>query len=504
MKSCPRCSELYPDDSSVCVRDGTPLRKYVDPLVGKTIAQRYRLTSRIGAGRQGAVYLAKHSLLDRLSAIKILKPALAKDPAARGRFLLQARAVNRINHENIVEISDCGEADAIVYLVMEFVRGESLAAHLRGGPLPWPRVAAIGAQLAAALGRAHQMGVVMVDLRPQSFLLTRKPDGTDLVKVVDFGMAELDAPRARRSEPFAEPSAYMAPELLQAGLFGPPSDLYALGAVLYEALAGEPPRAASHRGAPPLAQRLPSLPPAFAQVLARLVAPTPDARPRDAFVVREELAALAPIAVQKGATAPPSVRAAKDDRLSADFGPVSSQPEEIARTAGRRPTDVVPIGDLDAVCRERLKELEGRLLRGATPAMPEIEAGVREARRLVVAVGDAARSVVADQQRIINFESKGAQVKRDFGRALDELGRDAAHATGAAADDLLYQMETLRRRLIAESESMESYLAEQRAVLEGHIGALRALAAEGWHALGALASSVGVPFDPPPVASRRS
>jgi eukaryotic-like serine/threonine-protein kinase len=499
MKACPRCSELYPDDSTVCVRDGTPLRKHVDPLVGKTIAQRYRLTSRIGAGRQGAVYLAKHSLLDRLSAVKILKPALAKDPAARGRFLLQARAVNRINHENIVEISDCGEADTIAYLVMEYVRGDSLATHLRNGPMQWPRVAAVGAQLAAALGRAHQMGVVIVDLRPQSLLLTKRADGTDLVKLVDFGHAELEGPRTRRPEPFPDPSVYMAPELLQASLFSPSSDLYSLGAVLYEALCGEPPRAAASRGAPPLEKRVPQLPTALVMAVKRLVADSPDARPRDAFIVREELAGLHPVAAHTGKAAtasPPSMRAASE-RGPLEY-PASSQPEEGRPPPGRRPTDAVPLANLENVCRERLKELEAVLLRGKTPAMAEIEANVREARRLVVAVGDAARSVLADQQRIVNFESKGVQIKRDFGRALDQLGVDAAHATGKAAEDLHYQMDTLRRRLEAESEAMESSLSEQRAVLEGHIGALRALAAEAWYTLASLAASMGVPFDPLP------
>jgi serine/threonine protein kinase len=495
MKACPRCSELYPDDSSTCMRDGTPLRKYVDPLVGKTIAQRYRLTSRIGAGRQGSVYLAKHSLLDRLNAIKILRPALAKDPAACNRFLLQARAVNRINHENIVEISDCGVADAIVYLVMEYVRGESLAAHLRRGPLPWPRVLSMGAQLAAALGRAHQMGVVLVDFRPSSILLTKRSDGTELVKVVDFGLADLDAPHTRRPEPPSDKSPYMAPELARAGLFGAASDLYALGAVLYEALSGDAPQLGPS-GVVPLEQRVAGIPPTLLRIVNKLLAPNPEGRPRDAFVVREELMALILSAGMAAAVGEPLSRSPSPDRMASDLAVVSSRPESSRQPPARHPTDAVPLAELEVVCRDRLKELEGLLLRGGTPAMGEIEALVREARRLVVAVGDAARAVLSDQQRIVNFETKGAQVKRDFGRALDELGHDAARATGALANDVVYQMSTLRRRLVSESEAMESHLAELRAVLEGHIGGLRALAAEAWAALGSLAATIGAPFGP--------
>src|SRR4051812_43632061 len=105
----------------------------LDPLLGRTIAQRYRLISRLGAGAVASVYLARHVLIERLSAIKIVHSDLVRDPVWRQRFLREARAVNRINHPSIVEITDYGEADGFVYLVMEYVPGESLEQLLERG-----------------------------------------------------------------------------------------------------------------------------------------------------------------------------------------------------------------------------------------------------------------------------------------------------------------------------------------------------------------------------------
>src|SRR5262245_39974307 len=116
MKVCPRCSELYPDAVARCTRDGRDLRPVNDPYIGRTIGSRYRLISRLGSGGMSSVYLARHVLIDRLMAIKILRRDLASFPIHRDRFLREARAVNRINHENIVEITDFGETeDGLVY-----------------------------------------------------------------------------------------------------------------------------------------------------------------------------------------------------------------------------------------------------------------------------------------------------------------------------------------------------------------------------------------------------
>src|SRR5262249_54025023 len=158
---------------------------------------------RLGIGGMSSVYLARHEVIDRLSAIKILRRDLAQNPAHRERFLREARAVNRINHRNIVEITDYGEADGTVYLVMEYVQGESLLGNLARGAFPWPRAVKVAIQIASALGRAHQAGVIHRDLKPENVMLTRPDDQAgvtmyeeqDLVKLMDFGIAKLvDAP----------------------------------------------------------------------------------------------------------------------------------------------------------------------------------------------------------------------------------------------------------------------------------------------------------------------
>src|SRR4029077_12198277 len=109
--------------------------------------------------------------IERLSAIKILHQNLSLNPAYRERFLREARAVNRINHKNIVEITDLGEADGVAYLVMEYVEGESLLAALQREVLPWQRAVKIAIQIASALARAHQMQVIHRDLKPENIML---------------------------------------------------------------------------------------------------------------------------------------------------------------------------------------------------------------------------------------------------------------------------------------------------------------------------------------------
>src|SRR5688500_12101215 len=160
-------------------------RTLVDPLIGKTVGGRFRLIQRLGSGGMSSVYLARHVLIDRLMAIKTLRRDLARDAVQRDRFLREARAVNRINHENIVEITDFGETeDGLVYLVMEYVPGEPLLTHLSRGPFRPLRALDITEQAASALARAHQMGVIHRDLKPENMLLVDRGVGRgDFVKI---------------------------------------------------------------------------------------------------------------------------------------------------------------------------------------------------------------------------------------------------------------------------------------------------------------------------------
>src|SRR5215472_13117120 len=304
MKVCPRCSEFYANDATYCPSDGTELKKTNDPWLGRTIAARYRIVRRLGFGGMSSVYLARHVMIDRLSAIKVLRQELNLNPTHRERFLREARAVNRINHRNIVEITDLGEMDGVAYLVMEYVDGGSLADEIKKGAMPWQRAARIGMQIAAALGRAHQMGVIHRDLKPDNILLPRPSPGDsgeqDIVKLTDFGIAKIvDAPALTFSEQLFGTPGYIAPEYVEGLPVDKRADLYAVGVLLYQMMTGSLPYDAKGadllvsalRAAPvPPGKRVSGLPPELERLLLDLLSRRPEDRPQDAFAVIDALA----------------------------------------------------------------------------------------------------------------------------------------------------------------------------------------------------------------------
>jgi tRNA A-37 threonylcarbamoyl transferase component Bud32 len=304
MKVCPRCSELFPDDAERCPRDGVELRAVLDPLIGRTVGGRYRLISRLGAGGMSAVYLARHTTIDRLMAIKTLRRDLALDPVQRDRFVREARAVNRINHENIVEITDFGESDdGMVYLVMEYVPGETLLTSMSAGPFSSARALDIAEQIAGALARAHQMGIVHRDLKPENILLLQKRGRADFVKLLDFGIAKImDAPSLTGSQQIFGTPGYIAPEYIQSTHIDGRADLYSLGVILYEMVTGALPfdyeypgdLLVKHVTEPPIPPRLrlESVDPVMEEFVLRCLRKSPQERFRDAFHFLAELAAV--------------------------------------------------------------------------------------------------------------------------------------------------------------------------------------------------------------------
>ena len=304
MKVCPSCSELYPDDAGHCPRDGASLRTVLDPLIGKTVGGRFRLISRLGSGGMSSVYLARHVLIDRLMAIKTLRRDLARDPIQRDRFLREARAVNRINHANIVEISDFGETeDGLVYLVMEYVPGDSLLKVMSEGPFPALRALDIAEQCASALSRAHQMGVIHRDLKPENIIIVQRKERRDFVKLLDFGIAKiLDAPSLTGSQQIFGTPGYIAPEYIQSTEIDGRADLYSLGCILYEMVTGALPfdyeypgdLLVKHVTEAPIkpSGRLPSVEPPVEAFILRCLEKNPDLRFRDAFHFNTELRAV--------------------------------------------------------------------------------------------------------------------------------------------------------------------------------------------------------------------
>ncbi len=214
-----------------------------DPLVGGTLAGRYRVVRKLGQGAMGAVYLGEHLRMGREDAIKVLTRSFARDPEALARFTREARNASFISHPNVCAIYDFGEtADGTVFLAMEYVPGEPLGRILeRDGPLPLPRTIAIASSVAAALAAAHERGIVHRDLKPDNIMIAAAPDGRDRVKVVDFGIAKAiggDEPGqdvTRHGFVVGTPD-YMSPEQLTGDPVDGRSDIYSLAVVVYRML----------------------------------------------------------------------------------------------------------------------------------------------------------------------------------------------------------------------------------------------------------------------------
>ncbi len=233
MKACTQCQMRYPANAGeFCFVDGAALVVTKDPRVGTTIAGRYVIEEGIGEGGMASVYRAKHKLVDRLCAIKIMNPMLAKDKVVRERFRREAKSAQALAHPNIIEIFDQGDTDdGTAYIVMELLRGASLYDIVAGGAMSVERALPLMIQMSRGIARAHDLGVVHRDLKPENTFVVHREDGSDLVKLLDFGIARsrTDSRLTNAGELFGTPQ-YIAPERVTSGDAGPSVDLYALSA----------------------------------------------------------------------------------------------------------------------------------------------------------------------------------------------------------------------------------------------------------------------------------
>lgn len=214
---------------------------------GQLLADRYRLTKRIAVGGMGEVWEAADTRLDRTVAVKILKAELSTDAEFLHRFRTEARTTASLNHPGIAAVHDYGEAaadgESLAYLVMELVEGEPLAGILvREGRVTPDRLLPILEQAARALHAAHERGLVHRDVKPGNILVARSADGTDLVKITDFGIAKAgDAAPVTRNGMVMGTAHYIAPEQATGAEASPASDVYSLAVCGYECLAGHRP-----------------------------------------------------------------------------------------------------------------------------------------------------------------------------------------------------------------------------------------------------------------------
>lgn len=243
-KLCPQCGRTYGNDDRFCTVDGASLvSSGSGSLIGTVVADRFLVHEKLGEGGMGEVYLAEHVRIKRKVALKLMRPWMIGDPVALGRFHREAENASQISHPNVAQVYDFGEtADKLVYLAMEFVDGESLSKVLeRETRLHLARTAEVVRQIGEALNAAHAMGILHRDLKPDNVMVGRTRYGTDLIKLVDFGIARA---MNRATQQFTSTGLiigtpdYMSPEQLSGDALDERSDLYALALIAFRALTG--------------------------------------------------------------------------------------------------------------------------------------------------------------------------------------------------------------------------------------------------------------------------
>ena len=286
----------------------SPLPK--DPWINRTIDNRYQILEKIGRGGMGVVYKVEHTQMGKVAALKLLHSNLARDKDLTKRFQREATSISRLNHPNIVQVFDFGRVDDSMFLVMEYLPGEDLAMILRReGPLPVQRCIPILTQMCDALSEAHHQNVIHRDLKPENVRIRRTRDGSELVKVLDFGLAkildeqETDSGVTERGSVMGTPY-YMAPEVIRARKMDGRLDLYSLGAVAYRmltnqsAFVGKSPmivltKHLNEQLAPP-SERAPDrlIPPELDAIVMRAMEKDPDKRYQTAGEMKRDLVSL--------------------------------------------------------------------------------------------------------------------------------------------------------------------------------------------------------------------
>ena len=308
-------------------------------MIGATVGS-YRILRQIGEGGMGAVYLGEHAMLGRAAAIKVLLPALSQDREIVGRFFNEARATSAIRHPGIVEIYDFGFlADGAAYIAMEMLDGESLASRLRrAGRLPVAAAIDIGRQVAAALQAAHGRGITHRDLKPDNMFLIRDPEIGERVKLLDFGIAKLvneDGGNRTRTGVVMGTPVYMSPEQCRGtATLDSRADLYSLGCVLYELVAGRPPFVAESAGdimahhlyfqPDPVRRHDASVPEPLEALIMALLAKDPAMRPASAAEVAAILDGWRSIAASATASASSNALRAVPPGVAAAVRPVGA------------------------------------------------------------------------------------------------------------------------------------------------------------------------------------
>jgi serine/threonine protein kinase/predicted nucleic acid-binding Zn-ribbon protein len=434
-----------------------------DGYLGKVVAGRYRLEALLGEGGMGVVYRARHVLIDRVVALKLIRPDLRGETHLRAWMLREARAANRVDHAHIVDIHDVGETeDGELYLVMEYLTGSSLSSEVSKGPMPIARAVDILEQMTAALSRAHDLGVVHRDLKSDNIMLTVKGGRRDYVKILDFGLAALarDPRLAPKGAVFGTPE-YMSPEQARGDDAIPTSDLYALGILFFEMVTGSLPFRSGDRDTLLEMQR--SSPPprptkyrrdcpeAAERIILRLLEKEGRRRFRDGHHLAEELKALqrtlpsttwdvqhkqeAPVAAPPPPPAPtPGV--VEWSRRAAFYARMVSR----AYPNGRAPADVQQSADRMWELSARASRLEGEL----ASHQKKLEAIERRGRALRAEIGRKVEELAEEESRTLRETSAERKRVDEIQTRLQEANQHWERAHARANQSSGHDMAQLR------------------------------------------------------------
>lgn len=310
---CPACGRRNPTDAAFCggcghglEGVGQPKENIADPLVGRIIADRYRIRALLGRGGMGVVYKVEHVHIGKLMAMKLLHGELARDRNTTKRFQREAEAVSQLNHPNTVQIFDFGRSEGLMYLVMEYLEGHDLGEVIRAKEhLEFSRVARIAAQVCASVSEAHSLGIVHRDLKPENVMIVPNGD-SETAKVLDFGLAKLRDHTGNvsvtRAGAIVGTPYYMSPEQIRGEEVDARGDIYAIGAMIYKACTGVPPFAAktpmgvltkhlTEPLVPPSERSSVYLPPEVDAIITRTMQKDPAQRHQSADELRGELLA---------------------------------------------------------------------------------------------------------------------------------------------------------------------------------------------------------------------
>src|SRR3954463_14345341 len=328
MKYCDTCHTTYPNEFSACPKDQAALRETAEMVEGMVIREKYQIVRKIGEGRMATVYQAKHLPFNETRALKVLQNRLAQDEPFVNRFKTEA-VTRKLQHENVVRVEDFDFAeDDSPFLVMEYVDGKSLRSVMVDGPMSPSRAASIARQIALALAAAHKLGITHRDIKPDNVLLVPQPDGRDLVKVLEFGLAKVREQSTDLLPQYATTTKtavvvgtpqYISPEQAM-GKKGDDidgrADIYSLGITLYEMLTGKLPfQSATPVGM--LVQHITATPKSPAELLAqppnplsgivmKAIQKTRDNRYQTADEMAAEIAKAQPVDTPRPAAAIPT------------------------------------------------------------------------------------------------------------------------------------------------------------------------------------------------------